>query len=232
MCSSDLVPASAAMPPPSWTWAGIQALPSPGVAVTPGPAGQSGLWLQWQVTPLLWAWGLRHDVTRWRVLVVEPPARVGGSVEWHVSPDYVALPGQPRWGVHTGLRSWWPLHMRGDYLAASVGVTPQQDLAGPAQVSVHYAPEQVAGLDPRSLSMFRYDAASDSWKALEGCRSQPTQFRVECTLQGGLGVLLLGGAAPAPSAVQSVPWTPLAAGAGVLLVGGAAAAWRLRRSGS
>lgn len=120
-------PPQAGIPQPSWLWLATQLLPSPGVAVTSDRAERSGLWLQWQLTPVLWAWGLRRDVPRWRVLVAEPPARVGGSVEWHLSPDYFSLAGQPqgtgqsRWGLHTGVRSWWPLHMRGDYLAASVG---------------------------------------------------------------------------------------------------------------
>jgi hypothetical protein len=120
-------PSQAGIPQPSWPWLITQLLPSPGVAVASEGGERSGLWLQWQLTPVLWAWGLRRDVPRSRVLVAEPPARVGGSVELHLSPDYFSLadpqtPAAPsRWGMHTGVRTWWPLHMRGDYLAAAVG---------------------------------------------------------------------------------------------------------------
>lgn len=101
-------------------------------------------------------------------------------------------------------------------VAVAVDTTPQVNLEAPARVSVQYTPEQVAGLDPGSLKVYRYDAGTNGWRPLEGCRSLASQFRVECTT-ATLGTLLLGGASPAGAA--GGPQWPLWAGVGVLALG-------------
>jgi hypothetical protein len=106
------------MAAPTLPWTVIQLLPSPGEAFH---AGDRGLWLRWQVTPVLYAFSIRRGVSPWRFLVAEPSARVGGSLELHVSPEFLHLPGGSHWALAGGMRAWLPLYMRGDYLAGVIG---------------------------------------------------------------------------------------------------------------
>lgn len=106
------------MPAPTLPWTVVQLIPSPGEAFHDG---RHGLWLRWQLTPLLYAFSVRRGVSPWRFLIAEPSARVGGSLELHVSPEFLRLPGGAHWGVSGGVRGWLPLYLRGDYLAATIG---------------------------------------------------------------------------------------------------------------
>jgi hypothetical protein len=123
--------ADTAAPPPtepsaaawdaSLLWAAAQLVPSPEAVVWNGAAR---LGLRWQVTPLLYSFGLNRKLTPFRSFLVEPIARHSGSIELHVSPELLAGPlaaGTERWLLRVGLRSYFPLLYRGDYLSASVG---------------------------------------------------------------------------------------------------------------
>jgi hypothetical protein len=110
------------LPYPTPLWAAAQLVPSPELVVTGGAAW---LGLRWQLSPLLLAFGLRRAVHPWRVLVADPIARYGGSVELVVSPEYLALPGgfERNWALRTGLRGHVPVLGRGESLALSFGVS-------------------------------------------------------------------------------------------------------------
>jgi len=109
-------------PYPTPLWAAAQLLPSPELVVA---GGESYFGLRWQITPLLLAWGLRRGIQPWRVLVVDPIARYGGSVELFVSPEYLALPGDfpSQWALRSGLRATLPLLGNGEELAVFLGAS-------------------------------------------------------------------------------------------------------------
>jgi len=100
----------------------MQLVPSPEVV-----NGSLGTYfgIRWQVTPLLYSFALRRGLSPWRFLVAEPFARQGGSVELFVSPEYVAFPGSlsDRALLRTGVRSYFPVLERGDYVSVSLGAS-------------------------------------------------------------------------------------------------------------
>jgi hypothetical protein len=116
---------------PSWIWLGTQLVPSPEVLVGEGGT-RAGL--RWQLTPLLFSWGLRRRVPRWRSWIVEPLARHAGSAELYASPGLIL--GEPtRALVRAGGRVYAPLAEHGEALSASFGASYQQ-LAGQGAVAL------------------------------------------------------------------------------------------------
>jgi hypothetical protein len=102
------------------SWLVTQLLPSPELAF-----GGSGplFGMRWQVTPLLYSFGIDRRLSPFRAFVVEPLVRTSGSLEWFVAPEYLALDGdlRRRFGFRTGLRAYFPLLEKGDYLSVSLG---------------------------------------------------------------------------------------------------------------
>jgi hypothetical protein len=106
-------------PLPTPLWAIVQLVPSPEWLVS-----SSGLTfgLRWQVTPVLYSFGIHRRLSPWRLFIAEPNVRHGGSVELFGSPEYLALAGaRDPWGVRAGVRAYFPLYQAGEYLAASIG---------------------------------------------------------------------------------------------------------------
>jgi hypothetical protein len=102
-------------------WAALQLIPSPEAVIWDGVAR---LGARWQITPLLYSWGINRKLSPWRTFVAEPTVRHAGSIELHVSPEVLAgsFPrGEERWLLRTGLRSYVPLIHRGEALSTSVG---------------------------------------------------------------------------------------------------------------
>jgi len=111
------------MPPVTWPWAITQLLPSPGLTVGLDD-GATAYAMRWQLTPLLYSWGVRREVVPWRVLVAEPLVRYGGSLELFVAGEYVGRGGfADRWGVRSGARVYLPLQQRGENAALSLGAS-------------------------------------------------------------------------------------------------------------
>lgn len=100
-------------------WAALQLVPSPALGW-----GDDGaiFGASWQVTPLLYSFATDARLNRFRSLMVEPIVRHSGSVEAFVSPEYLALPGafSDRFGVRVGLRGYYGVIERGDYLSLSL----------------------------------------------------------------------------------------------------------------
>lgn len=119
---------STAAPPPTEPgtrvtalWALLQLIPSPEVVVWDGVVRFGA---RWQVTPLLYSYGINRKLSPWRSLVAEPNVRHGGSIELFVSPEVLSgsfSSAADRFVLHAGLRSYFPLLYRGDYLSGSVG---------------------------------------------------------------------------------------------------------------
>jgi hypothetical protein len=108
-------------PIPTPLWLLTQAIPSPQTLFSEDAVAFG---LRWQVTPLLYSFGVHRRVSPWRVLVAEPLVRHSGSVEVFGAPEYLALDGaSSRWGLRGGLRAYFPLLHRGEYLSLSLGTS-------------------------------------------------------------------------------------------------------------
>lgn len=98
-------------------WLVAQLVPSPEWAFSTDADVHFGL--RWQVTPVLWSWGVNRRVTPWRFLVSDPFARQSGSMELFFSPEL--LRADLLW--RTGIRSYFPVLARGEYLSVSLGAS-------------------------------------------------------------------------------------------------------------
>ena len=107
---------------PTWLWAAAQLVPSPQL-VTSDPGLRFGM--RWQVTPVLYAFGLNRRVTPWRFLVAEPLARQNGSVELFITPEYLNInpSAGTRWLVRGGIRGYFPIYRYGEYVSGSLAAT-------------------------------------------------------------------------------------------------------------
>jgi hypothetical protein len=109
---------------PNLVWMATQFLPSPGLGFGVGPAYFG---LRWQVTPLLYSWGIHRGLSPWRVLVAEPLTRQNGSIEAYLSPEFLDVPGDAtdKWLLRPGVRAYFPLAHHGEYLSMSLGTSYQ-----------------------------------------------------------------------------------------------------------
>ncbi|MEZ4370779.1 MAG: hypothetical protein R3B07_08135 [Polyangiaceae bacterium] len=105
---------------PTPLWALFQLLPSPEWTF---PPGEHYFGLRWRVTPLLYSYVTDRRLSRWRSLIAEPVVRHGGSVEWFVAPGYAfgVEDGASHFSTRTGIRAYFPLIERGEYLSLSLG---------------------------------------------------------------------------------------------------------------
>lgn len=109
---------------PTLAWFLTQLVPSPELAGGRHAGPQFGL--RWQVTPLLYSWGVHRGLSPWRFLVAEPLVRQSGSIELYFTPE--VFPGYgssfgDAWMVRTGVRTYLPLVAHGEYLSASIGAS-------------------------------------------------------------------------------------------------------------
>ncbi len=104
------------------TWVVAQLVPSPQIV---NGDSVTRLGLRWQLTPLLYSFGINRRGDPWRFFVVEPLVRQGGAVELFGGLEYVpygnTVADSLLW--RAGARSYFPLVEYGDYLSASVGVS-------------------------------------------------------------------------------------------------------------
>jgi len=99
-------------------WGLAQLVPSPRLVF----GGESiGGGLRWQVTPLLYSFGIAERP--WRTFLIAPLSRQAGSIELHLSPEWAccAREGQTSWLLRAGLRAYFPLAEHGEKLSASLG---------------------------------------------------------------------------------------------------------------
>ena len=104
---------------PTWLWAAAQLIPSP-EWVTYSNGMRFGM--RWQLTPLLYSFGINKRLSPWRILVAEPLVRQSGSVELFFTPEYLNLESQfkDKWLFRGGLRAYFPLWQRGEYMSFSI----------------------------------------------------------------------------------------------------------------
>jgi len=120
--SPDLAHVQDPIPYPTLAWIIPQLIPSPEVL---GGTGGARAGLRWQVTPLLYSFGLNRRVTPWRFLVADPLSRQSGSIEVFFTPEYAARGSGMADALiaRTGVRSYFPLLQHGDYLSVSIGAS-------------------------------------------------------------------------------------------------------------
>jgi hypothetical protein len=104
-------------PPPTLLWMLTQVIPSPEVGFG---GAQPAAGLRWQLTPLLYSFGIYRKLSPWRTFVVEPLTRQSGSIELFVSPEYLASRTDD-WLVRVGVHATFPLRERGEQLAVTIG---------------------------------------------------------------------------------------------------------------
>ena len=104
---------------PSSIWLAAQLIPSPQLLTLKNNPLQFGL--RWQVTPLLYSFGINKRLKPWRTFVVEPMTRQNGSVELYFSPEYLNLTDhfKSNWLFRGGIRAYLPVYRYGEYLSAS-----------------------------------------------------------------------------------------------------------------
>ena len=119
---------------PSLLWLPAQLIPSPGIAFADD--GDTNLDLAWQLTPVLWSYGMHRELSPWRFFVVEPLSRMSGSLELFGGAEYLPVHDSfdERWLFRGGIRTYVPVLQRGENLALSFG-TSAYTLAGDFGVS-------------------------------------------------------------------------------------------------
>jgi hypothetical protein len=108
---------------PTPLWAAAQLVPSPQWHFSQNNDTHFGF--TWQITPVLYSFGINRRLSPWRSFITEPLVRYNGSVELFISPEYAAGMSE-KWRYHTGIRAYMPLYRYGEYLAASLSVSHYQ----------------------------------------------------------------------------------------------------------
>ena len=103
-------------PLPNAPWALAQLVPSPEISFDAAGAHAG---MRWQVTPVLYSFGSRAEVSRWRAFIAEPFVRHVGSIELSANPEYLA----GDFSVRAGPRAYFPLIDHGEYLSCSIGTS-------------------------------------------------------------------------------------------------------------
>jgi hypothetical protein len=106
-------------------WFLTQLLPSPEVAIGEDAdtnETKAAFGLRWQLTPALWSWGVHRRISGWRFFVVDPLARMSGSLAFEGTFEYIG--GHvDRVLARPGVKATFPLFHRGEYLAFSMGTS-------------------------------------------------------------------------------------------------------------
>jgi hypothetical protein len=119
-------------PYPTFAWAALQLIPSPELAFGRhhhvneqgiiDRATSTAFGLRWQLSPVLWSFGVHRRQPRWRFFIVDPIARQSGSVELSTSFEYIGGHIDAVL-VRPGVRVYLPVLDRGEYLSVSLGTS-------------------------------------------------------------------------------------------------------------
>ena len=117
---------------PSLAWILTQLVPSPEVAfgtyrsygdgTDAGRDVHSAFGLRWQLTPVVWSWGVNRRLNRFRWFVIDPIARNSGSIELDATFEYL-FGYVDHVLVRPGVRANFPLVSRGEYLSTAIGTS-------------------------------------------------------------------------------------------------------------
>jgi hypothetical protein len=108
---------------PSSLWISSQFIPSPEFISIKDNGLRFGL--RWQVTPVLYSFGINRKLNPWRFFVVEPMVRQNGSVEFFFTPEWLNVTNKfkTNWLFRGGIRAYFPLYRRGEYLSGSLATS-------------------------------------------------------------------------------------------------------------
>lgn len=85
-------------------------------------SGGTAFGAEWEVTPLLYSWGMNPKVSPWSSFIVVPTARFSGSIEWTVAARaFTSKVGGSHFGVATHLMSHFPLSDVGELAGLNLG---------------------------------------------------------------------------------------------------------------
>ncbi len=106
----------------NWMWGVSQLIPSP-QWITTSDGAKFGM--RWQVTPLLYSFGMNNRLSPWRYFITDPLARQSGSAEIFFTPEYLNIENQfkDKWLFRGGLRFYIPLWQKGEYASMSLATS-------------------------------------------------------------------------------------------------------------
>jgi hypothetical protein len=108
---------------PTPLWITSQFIPSP--QLIPDDYKDLQFGLRWQMTPLLYSFGINRKLSPWRYFVVEPWVRQNGSIELFFSPEWINITEKfkTNWLFRSGVRAYFPLYRRGEYVSGSLATS-------------------------------------------------------------------------------------------------------------
>jgi hypothetical protein len=100
-------------------WFPFQLIPS--LTLVSSPA-QSGFGFEWEVTPLLYSFGINKQISPWYSFIVEPTARFTGSVELNAAGQiFTTKLGNSYFAYSGHILAYVPLIERGEHLSLNLG---------------------------------------------------------------------------------------------------------------
>ncbi len=106
----------------TWMWGVAQLIPSP-EWISSNTGAMFGM--RWQVTPLLFSFGINKKLSPWRYFITDPLARQSGSAEIFFTPEYLNIENKfkDKWLFRGGLRFYFPLWQKGEYASFSLATS-------------------------------------------------------------------------------------------------------------
>lgn len=103
------------------TWLPYQAIPNL-TFYTGKPNSAFGF--EWEVTPVLYSFGMNKQISPWYSFIVEPPGRFTGSVELNFAVQtFTQKVGSSYFGFSGTIMGFVPLIERGEHLTLNIGAS-------------------------------------------------------------------------------------------------------------
>jgi hypothetical protein len=105
-----------------WKWGVSQLIPSPEWITT---SYRAKFGMRWQITPLLFSFGMNKKLSPWKYFMVSPLSRQSGSAEIFITPEYLNIEKKlkDKWLFRSGVRIYLPLWQKGEYASLSVAAS-------------------------------------------------------------------------------------------------------------
>ncbi len=101
-------------------WLPLQLIPS---VTLYNDAARSNFGFEWEVTPLLYSFGMNDQISPWYSFIVEPTARFVGSVEISLAGQvYTTKLGQSYFSSSGQVMGFIPLSERGEHFTLNLGL--------------------------------------------------------------------------------------------------------------
>jgi hypothetical protein len=123
------------------TWLPYQGVPS--FTLYSG-APNTAFGFEWEITPLLYSFGMNKQISPWYSFIVEPPGRFTGSIELNLAVQvFTRKIGSSYFSLSGSLIGFIPLLERGEHLTLNLGVSmyrfgERTPLFGVLGVSTHF----------------------------------------------------------------------------------------------